>query len=97
MKSILTAFILAAFVGVVAPAPSAQAAEPAKAAAAKQAPPKVFTSPQKVGTKATCPVTDEQFTIAKDTVHVEYKGKHVYFCCPGCKKTFDKDPEKFTK
>lgn len=101
MKSILTAFVLAAFVGVIAPAPSANAAEPGKAAAAKaataKAPAKVFTSPQKVGTKATCPVTDEEFTIAKDTVHVEHKGKHVYFCCPGCKKSFDKDPEKYTK
>ena len=57
----------------------------------------MFSSPQKEGTKATCPVTGEEFTIAKNTVHVEYKGKHVYFCCPGCKKAFDKDPDKYTK
>jgi YHS domain-containing protein len=24
-----------------------------------------------------------------------YKGKTYYFCAPGCKKAFDKDPEKF--
>ena len=24
-----------------------------------------------------------------------YKGKTYYFCCPGCKEPFDKDPEKY--
>jgi YHS domain-containing protein len=25
----------------------------------------------------------------------EYKGKTYYFCAPGCKTAFDKDPEKY--
>lgn len=25
----------------------------------------------------------------------EYQGKTYYFCSPGCKKDFDKDPEKY--
>jgi YHS domain-containing protein len=25
----------------------------------------------------------------------EYKGKTYYFCAPGCKSAFDKDPEKY--
>ena len=25
----------------------------------------------------------------------EYKGQTYYFCSPGCKKTFDKNPEKY--
>ena len=25
----------------------------------------------------------------------EYKGKTYYFCAPGCKSSFDKDPEKY--
>ena len=25
----------------------------------------------------------------------EYKGKKYYFCAPGCKKAFDKDPDKY--
>jgi len=25
----------------------------------------------------------------------EYKGKTYYFCSPGCKASFDKEPEKF--
>jgi len=27
--------------------------------------------------------------------YTEYKGKKVYFCCPGCKETFEKEPEKY--
>ena len=27
----------------------------------------------------------------------EYKGKTYYFCAPGCKKTFEKDPGKYIK
>jgi len=26
---------------------------------------------------------------------VTYKGKKVYFCCPGCDDIFLKDPEKY--
>ncbi len=28
---------------------------------------------------------------------VEYKGRKVYFCCPACIDTFNKDPEKYIK
>jgi Cu+-exporting ATPase len=27
----------------------------------------------------------------------EYQGKTYYFCAPGCKKAFDKEPEKYLK
>jgi YHS domain-containing protein len=27
----------------------------------------------------------------------KYNGKKYYFCAPGCKATFDKAPEKWTK
>ncbi len=27
----------------------------------------------------------------------EYKGKAYYFCAPGCKKSFDEDPEKYVE
>jgi len=96
MKSIVTALIFAGFAFTTVPSTPARAAEAAKAEA-KPAAPKVFSSPQDVGTKATCPVTGEAFTIDKKTIHAEYKGKHVYFCCGGCKKDFDKDPAKYTK
>lgn len=95
MKSILSAFVLATFTLVAAPAAQAKPANEAKAAA--KAAPKVFAAPQKEGTKATCPVTGEEFVIAKDTAHAEHKGKHVYFCCPSCEKPFAKEPDKYVK
>jgi len=27
----------------------------------------------------------------------DYKGQTYYFCSPGCKKAFDKEPEKYVK
>ncbi len=27
----------------------------------------------------------------------EYQGKTYYFCSPGCKKDFDKDPQKYVE
>ena len=36
---------------------------------------------------------DEQKAAAKS----EYRGKTYYFCAPGCKKAFDKDPERYIK
>ncbi len=27
----------------------------------------------------------------------DYKGKKYYFCAPGCKKTFDENPEKYAE
>jgi YHS domain-containing protein len=29
------------------------------------------------------------------TIISVYKGKTYYFCAPGCKASFDKDPEKY--
>jgi YHS domain-containing protein len=36
---------------------------------------------------------DEKTAPAK----TEYKGKTYYFCATGCKKAFDKEPEKYLK
>lgn len=42
--------------------------------------------------KKTCPV---QGTAVNPNISVEYKGHTLYFCCAGCKSTFEKNPEKF--
>ncbi len=42
--------------------------------------------------QTTCPVMDG--AINKE-LYTEYKGKKVYFCCPGCKGKFEADPEKY--
>jgi YHS domain-containing protein len=31
------------------------------------------------------------------TLKSEYQGKTYYFCAPGCKRDFDKDPGKYVK
>jgi YHS domain-containing protein len=95
MKSFLTALALVGF--VLAATPVALAKPAADKVAAAKAPPKVFAAPQKKGTKATCPVLGEEFVIAQDTAHAEYKGKYVYFCCPSCKAKFEQEPEKYLK
>jgi YHS domain-containing protein len=78
-------------------AQAAQTMQPAKTLAAATKAPSVFDKAQKPGTKATCPVLGNELTIDKNTPHSEYKGKHVYFCCSGCKPDFDKNPEKYLK
>ena len=40
----------------------------------------------------TCPVMEGP--INKE-IYTEYKGKKVYFCCPGCKEKFEKEPDKY--
>ncbi|MDH4202197.1 MAG: efflux RND transporter periplasmic adaptor subunit [Phycisphaerae bacterium] len=44
------------------------------------------------GEQTHCPVMGGK--INRD-VFVEYEGKKVYFCCPGCEDTFLKEPEKY--
>jgi len=47
-----------------------------------------------VGTEqTTCPVMEGNPINKK--YFVEYKGKKVYFCCPGCEEKFLADPEKY--
>ncbi|MHC4637589.1 MAG: YHS domain-containing protein [Planctomycetota bacterium] len=41
----------------------------------------------------TCPIMDGN-PINKE-LYTEYKGKKVYFCCPGCEDKFKADPEKY--
>jgi YHS domain-containing protein len=41
----------------------------------------------------TCPVMVG--TPINKNIYTDYKGKRVYFCCPSCKTTFRKDPEKY--
>ena len=41
----------------------------------------------------TCPVMEGN--PIKTKYFVEYKGKKVYFCCPGCDKKFLENPEQY--
>ncbi len=42
--------------------------------------------------QTTCPVMGGKIN---KNVFTEYKGKKVYFCCPGCDSKFKADPEKY--
>ena len=60
-----------------------------------KAKPSMMSSHEKPGQELVqklCPVMGG--AINKD-VFIEYKGKKVYFCCPGCDAEFKKDPEKY--
>ena len=41
------------------------------------------------------PVCDMDVTPETAAGTSEYNGKTYYFCSPGCKRSFDKDPEKY--
>jgi Cu+-exporting ATPase len=41
------------------------------------------------------PVCDMDVTPENAAGTSEYNGQTYYFCSPGCKRSFDKDPEKY--
>lgn len=43
---------------------------------------------------ATCPVLGGNID---KKIFADYKGKRIYFCCPGCDEAFKNDPEKYMK
>jgi Cu+-exporting ATPase len=49
----------------------------------------------KVGDKSRCPVSGEEFVVAADSPKVDLNGKTYYFCCKGCDKKFQADPQKY--
>jgi YHS domain-containing protein len=51
-------------------------------------------SGKKLKPQTTCPVMGGEID---KKVFVDYDGKRVYFCCPGCIETFKKDPAKYLK
>jgi hypothetical protein len=54
-------------------------------------------TPPKPDQLTTCPVSGEKLgEMGKPNVFV-YQGQEVKLCCSGCKKDFDKTPEKFMK
>jgi Cu+-exporting ATPase len=41
------------------------------------------------------PVCDMEIDPTTAAGTSEYKGQTYYFCAPGCKRSFDRDPEKY--
>ena len=46
-----------------------------------------------IGDITQCPVSGEVFTLTEDHAFFEHEGENVYFCCPSCIRTFQRDPE----
>jgi YHS domain-containing protein len=42
------------------------------------------------------PVCHMTVDVASARFTTEYQGKTYYFCAPGCQKTFEADPDKYT-
>jgi YHS domain-containing protein len=41
------------------------------------------------------PVCNMEVDPKKAAAQSNYKGQMIYFCCVGCKATFDKNPEQY--
>ena len=50
-----------------------------------------------LGNKVICPVTGREFNITEESEKSVYQDKVYFFCCPGCKDPFEKDPGKYLK
>lgn len=40
-----------------------------------------------------CPVSGEEFRVTEDSTFFEHNGEKVYFCCPGCIRQFQRNPD----
>ena len=61
----------------------------------KERPPASFAEPPPPGTRATCAVSGDIFTVPADSDYSEYQGRYYVFCCSGCKPHFDANPAKY--
>jgi YHS domain-containing protein len=75
-----------------APTPAAALVE----TAAAQPPDNIGNAKNAEG-KYICPVMGEPVTDFSKANSVEHQSKAYFFCCPGCKPKFEKDPEKYVK
>ncbi|HSV27602.1 MAG TPA: YHS domain-containing protein [Sedimentisphaerales bacterium] len=64
-------------------------------AGCKKQEPAAPASPNSVTAAAEQTICPVMAGLIDKNVFVEYKGQRVYFCCPGCKDEFEKDPEKY--
>jgi xanthine dehydrogenase accessory factor len=53
--------------------------------------------PEEVSQSAIDPVCGMAVNAGESTYQSEYEGKSLYFCCAGCKQTFDRQPGKFLR
>jgi YHS domain-containing protein len=70
--------------------------EPEKEEPEKKEPGAMLDKPTKdiilTAEQTTCPIMDAP---VNKNIFVEYKGKKVYFCCPGCEDKFEANPQQY--
>ena len=54
-------------------------------------------APAKPDLLTTCPVSGSKLGEMGDPYVFVYQGQEVKFCCPNCRKDFDKDPAQYLK
>ena len=95
--------VLACLIGCSSAAKEQEPAKsPTSAAAAASTPDSAsatdpVSTPVKVGDKAKCPVSGEEFTVASNSPKVTHEGKDYYFCCESCAESFKADPKKYAQ
>jgi len=77
--------------------PAASKAAAVKPAAKNSEPKAAPKRPAVKQAQVRCPVMGGVVKDPKKAPKSVYKGKTYYFCCPGCKPEFDKEPEKYIK
>jgi len=101
LRYVVPTLLVAAVVWVVARSRNAESslppAPPPVAAKAKSNVPASFAAQPPVGTRARCPVTDEEFTVSAKTTFANWGGRWFGFCCSDCKPEFAKDPAKYAQ
>jgi len=49
----------------------------------------------KIGDLVRCTVSGEAFVVTDRHTHVTHEGEEVYFCCPGCIRRFQRNPQQY--
>jgi xanthine dehydrogenase accessory factor len=55
----------------------------------------IQAAPQPIATTAIDPVCSMTVEIAHARHHTTYEGQEIYFCCPACKKAFEREPQNY--
>lgn len=68
---------------------------PPAAAGKKTNAPRSFDKRPPNGTRMSCAVSGEEFTVGEETKFATHEGRTYGFCCPECQPAFVKNPAKF--
>jgi YHS domain-containing protein len=99
MKKVLAVALLSFAVAACGSKGGASPSDPSAANANPNAKASAIKKPGEatVGDTAECPVSGEEFDVQATSPKHEHDGKTYFFCCSGCKKKFESNPQKYVK